>query len=98
VKRILAVLAVLTVGLLGITGAQAGAKPKIDSNLTPVTTVGIFIDTITPGATHSTISCGRRGALGQHETGPEGDGTLFVTNLKPQTLVCVIKITEVLEA
>jgi hypothetical protein len=55
---------------------------------TPLTNVTVSVDSQVDGGTASTITCGSASA----STGPNGDGSLVVSDLQPQTLTCTVVI------
>jgi hypothetical protein len=59
---------------------------------TPLTNVTVSVDSQVDGGTASSVECEPTEADPDLVTGANGDGTVTISNLQPQTLVCTIVI------
>jgi uncharacterized surface anchored protein len=66
----------------------SGPTAPVSFQNTPLTNITVSVDSQVPGGTASTITCnGSSGA-----TGPDGDGSLTVSNKVPGTYTCTIVV------
>jgi hypothetical protein len=70
-----------------------GNEATVDFHNTPLTDLGVTVDSQVDGGTASTILCTPPGAPdGEATTDANGDGTLSLTDLQPGTYTCTVVI------
>jgi hypothetical protein len=77
-----------TVSVIAEATCASGPKADVSFHNTPLTNVTVSVDSQVDGGTASTITCDSQTA----STGPNGDGSLTLSNLEPKTVNCTIVI------
>jgi hypothetical protein len=67
----------------------SGSEAGVTFHNTPLTNVTVSVDSQVPGGTASTIDCG---TAGSGSTGPNGEGSLTLSDKVPGTYTCTIVV------